>query len=164
MPTKSMTYDELAAAWGVTKEAARKKVEKYPKTSGNDGKARVMIDLDEVPHQPLKREKKASPDRAETEALRQHVQTLQGEIERMTALAATNRADFELERQRAEQALGDLVRLTSRLTEAEQDRAGALVEAEKARAEQREISAAADRTAAELAAWKERPWWRRALG
>src|SRR5215210_7274565 len=40
-------YTELAEVWGVSKEAARKKVEglRRPKQMGNDGRARVMVDL-----------------------------------------------------------------------------------------------------------------------
>ena len=51
-----MTYAELAEVWGVSKEAARKKVEglRLPKQMGNDGRARVMVDLTEVQHEPMK--------------------------------------------------------------------------------------------------------------
>lgn len=54
--TKSLTYAELAEVWGVSKEAARKKVEALhlPRQLGNDGKARVMIDLEKVQHEPQK--------------------------------------------------------------------------------------------------------------
>jgi chromosome segregation ATPase len=161
MATQLLTYDELATAWGVSREAARKKVEglRLPKQMGNDGKARIMIDLIEVQHQPLKPKKDRRPpgDRSETEALRQHVETLRAEVERHIALAATIRGDFERERDKAERALNDLVSLSERLADAEKERAEKLVEIERAQAE-------VEKAKAELSDWKARPWWRRALG
>ena len=40
----------------MSKEAARKKVEglRLPKQMGNDGRARVMVDLTEVRHEPMR--------------------------------------------------------------------------------------------------------------
>lgn len=161
MPTQLMTYDELAAAWNVSREAARKKVEglRLPKQMGNDGRARIMVDLAEVQHQPQKPKKDRRPpgDRAETEALRQHVETLRADAERLATLAATNRADYERERDRADKAIADLVALADRLAEAESVRAEKLAEIEKVQAE-------AEQARAELDSWKARPWWRRALG
>jgi chromosome segregation ATPase len=161
MPTQLMTYDELAATWGVSREAARKKVEglRLPRQTGNDGKTRVMVDLAEVQHQPAKPKKDRRPpgDRTETEALRQHVETLRSEVERLLALAATNRADFERERDRAEKAMADLISLTDRLAETERTKAENLVEIEKAQAQAAEARA-------DLDAWKARPWWRRLAG
>jgi len=160
MPTQLLTYDELATAWGVSREAARKKVEglRLPKQTGNDGRARIMVDLDDVQHRPMpKKERKPPGDRPETEALRQHVETLRAEVERHIALAATIRGDFERERDKAERALNDLVSLSEKLAEAERERAEKLVEIERAQAE-------VEKAKAELADWKARPWWRRALG
>ncbi len=63
LATRQMTYSELAILWNVSRDAARKKVEglRLPRTLGNDGRARVMIDLDEISHKPL-RPKKAKED------------------------------------------------------------------------------------------------------
>jgi chromosome segregation ATPase len=118
-----------------------------------------MVDLAEVQHQPSKPRKDRRPpgDRAETEALRQHVETLRAEVERLLALVTTNRADYERERDRAERAASDLVALADRLAEAERVRAEKLVEVEKLHTE-------AEQARTELAEWKARPWWRRALG
>lgn len=175
MPTKQMTYAELGAAWGITAEAARKRVEglRLPRQPGNDGRTRVVIDLDEVtarPPQPSSARnanpsgRRAPGDRPETEALRLHVASLQAEVQRLTILATTHRADFERERSQAEQAVADLTALAGRLADAEQDRATQRIEAEQARmrADQAEIDAEAVR--AELTAWRALPWWRRALG
>lgn len=175
MPTKQLTYAELAAVWGVSSEAARKKVEglRLPRQPGNDGKVRVLIDLDDVQHRPLKPKSDRRPagDRPEIEPLRQHVATLQAEVERLVALASSNRADFERERERAEKAAADLMALADRLAEAERDRTTRIVDAEKARAETdqarsaaEKVQAEADALRAELMDWKARPWWRRAFG
>lgn len=162
MPTQLMTYAELAEVWGVSREAARKKVEglRLPRQTGNDGKARVMIDLAEVQHQPLKPKetgRKAPGDRAEAEALRAHVETLQAEIGRLTALVGTNRADFERERDRAEKHAAEVIGLIERLGAVEKERAEKTIEAEKALSE-------AETARAALAEWKAQPWWRRAFG
>ena len=162
MTTQMMTYDELASLWGVSREAARKKVEytRLPRQKGNDGKARVLIDVQEITHTPLRTRKetgrKAAGDRAETEALKAHVETLVAEVGRLTALAETNRADFEREREHAEKIAAELIGLIDKLAEAEKWRAEK--DAELATA-QRE----AEQARAELATWKSRPWWRRAL-
>jgi hypothetical protein len=161
MPTQMLTYDELATTWGVSREAARKKVEglRLSKQSGNDGKVRVLIDLGEVEHHPLKRrpERKPTGDHAEAEALRQHVETLRAEVDRLTTLAMSNRADFERERDRAEKAAADLVALIDRISQVEKAKAETIFEAEAARAE-------VEKARAELQAWKARSWWRRAFG
>ncbi|WP_144769223.1 hypothetical protein [Methylobacterium dankookense] len=175
MPTKQLTYAELAAVWGVSSEAARKKVEglRLPRQPGNDGKVRVLIDLDDVQHRPQKPKSDRKPpgDHPEVEPLRQHVATLQAEVERLVILANSNRADFERERERAEKAAADLMALADRLAEAEQARSARLVDAEKARgeadqarSETAKVQAEADSLRAELLSWKGRPWWRRALG
>ncbi len=111
-----MTYSELATVWGVSKEAARKKVEglRLPRQMGNDGRARVMVDLTEVQHEPMKPKstgRRARGDRPETtlEAdLRRLVSTLEAEVERLTALDALRRSDFEHERNRADGLSRDL--------------------------------------------------------
>jgi hypothetical protein len=169
MPTsKQMTYAELAAAWGVTSEAARKKVEglRLPRQTGNDGKVRVLIDLTEVQHRPAKPRSGRRPagDQPETDALRQHIITLQAEVERLTALSASSRDDFARERDRADKAAADLMTLVERLADAERMRATGIADAEKARIEATDAQMRADAVKAELSAWKAQPWWRRALG
>jgi hypothetical protein len=163
MATQMMTYDELASFWGVSREAARKKVEyiRLPRQKGNDGKARVLIDVEEISHTPLRARKetarKPDGDQAEKEALKAHVQSLMTEVERLTALAATNRADFERERSHAETIHAELVGLIDKLAEAEKWRAEK--DAELAR-----VRLHAEQARAELAEWKSRSWWRRAFG
>jgi chromosome segregation ATPase len=161
MAAQLMTYDELATAWGVSREAARKKVEglHLRRQAGNDGKARVMVDLSEVQHQPAKpkRDRRAPSLRAETEALQQHVETLRGEVERLLALTASHRADFERERDRAEKVTAELVTQVAKLAVLEKERAEGVAALQM-------VQTNAEKARAELAEWKSRPWWRRALG
>lgn len=175
MATTQKTYAELGTAWGVSPEAARKRVEglRLPRHPGNDGKVRVTIDLDEVSARPPQSKsdkssipsgRRAAGDRPESEILRQHVATLQAEVERLVTLAATSRSDFEVERSRAEKVVADLAVLAGRLADAERDRATQHVEAEQARAKAEQARADADAVRAELAVWRALPWWRRALG
>jgi hypothetical protein len=135
MPTEAMTYDQLANLWGVSREAARKKVEglHLPRQPGNDGKVRVMIDLVEVQHQPMKKRRvrletgrRANGDRVETArviaALGDHVETLKESLAK--AEAATER-----ERDRAERLEGDLSAARRDLEEERTRRVVAEVEA-----------------------------------
>ena len=47
MPVESLTYAEIGARWGISSEAARKRVRglRLATTTGNDGKARTQIDF-----------------------------------------------------------------------------------------------------------------------
>jgi len=80
------------------------------------------------------------------------------------ALAESHRDDFERERDRAEKAVAEVIELAAKLVGAEKARAEKIVDFEKARAETDEARAEAARLQAELAAWRARPWWRRAFG
>src|SRR3954463_3860243 len=138
MPAQLMTYDQLAAAWGVSREAARKKVEALhlPRQTGNDGKARIKIDLAEVEHRPMppKRDRRPGGDRAETEALQEHVKTLRAEVERLAALAESPGAALGGERDRAEKAMAEVIKRAANLVEAEKARAEKVTDFERARA------------------------------
>jgi uncharacterized phage infection (PIP) family protein YhgE len=141
MATQMMTYDELGALWGVSRDAARKKVEsiKLPGQKGNDGKARVLIDVQEITHTPLKARKETARRpvgvQAEVDALKAHVQTLMAEVERLTALAATHRADFEQEREHAEKVAAEFAGLIDKLAEMEKWRAEKDAELARARSQ-----------------------------
>jgi len=126
----------------------------------------IMIDLAEVDHRPLppRRDRRPGGDRAETEALQEHVKTLRAEVERLMALAESHRADFERERDRAEKAVAEVIELAAKLVEAEKAKAEKIIDFEKARTETNEARAETARLRAELAEWRARPWWRRAFG
>ncbi len=158
MAAQLMCYDELATAWTVSREAARTRVEglRLQRTLGNDGRARVMIDLTEYPVKPLRpgrplglRAKEAAALRVKCEQLRAQCEQLSAELAKVEAVAATNRADFERERQRAEMLSAELLRQTNEL----------MVTSERAARVEGELTALR-----ELAAALGRPWWKRALG
>ena len=142
MATRLMTYAELAETWGVSKEAARKKVEGLglPRQMGNDGRARVMVDLMEVQHEPTKPRttgRRAPGDRPETgpesSDLKRLVSTLEATVARLEALDTTTRADLDRERSRADALASDLaIRAKLEIVQGERD-------AEKARAGQIEV-------------------------
>ncbi len=102
MPAEMLTYDELADRLNISAEAARSLAKRLhlPRAVSIDGRARVTVDLAAIEHKarpPLSRKTK--------------IETLQAQIARLEAAAATLRADFERERERAE-------RLTAALLEA----------------------------------------------
>ena len=54
MSTASLTYQEIAARFGVTTPSARNLVRRkgWPKTLGNDGLARIVVPSDAIPDEP----------------------------------------------------------------------------------------------------------------
>src|SRR3954466_8121114 len=114
-PPQLMTYAELAEVWGVSKEAARKKVEglRLPRQTGNDGRARVMVDLTEVQHEPMKpkaSDRRPPADRPEDMAdVRRYISPLETQLPGHPSLGPSVRAAFERERDRADGLTADLV-------------------------------------------------------
>ena len=187
MATKSMTYAELAEVWGVSKDAARKKVEglRLPRSLGNDGRARVMIDLTEVSHTP-------KPSREETtgsppEDRRAHPggdrpETREGEValllERVAELRAhlrEEREDRERERERAERLAAELNAALGSVAQISQDSAArerevqaqlvqAAAEAATAHAAISRLEGIRSGLETELAEYRLRPWWKRLAG
>jgi hypothetical protein len=53
--TRWLTYDEIAAALGITPDSARRLVarKKWSRTAGNDGKARIGVPVERIPTSPL---------------------------------------------------------------------------------------------------------------
>jgi cell division protein FtsB len=145
-----LTYAELAERLGVTAEAARALAKRLrlQRQRGNDGKARVVVDLADIQH-------KAMPARSPGcdhpfAALRARIEALQAELAEMEeenatlrAVADERREDFVRERDRADKLMVELLKTTSDLMAAKE---------------------AAARLDGELAAFKARPWWRRLAG
>jgi hypothetical protein len=52
--TRWLTYDELAAALGITPDSARRLVarKKWPRMQGNDGRARIGVPAERIPDSP----------------------------------------------------------------------------------------------------------------
>lgn len=190
MATRSMTYAELAEVWGVSKDAARKKVEglRLPRSTGNDGRARVMIDLAEVSHTPKqsKVETAGTPagappippavDQMET------VESPSGEVALLLERVAELRADLQREREERERERERAERLTTELTaalrsvaqisqdgaarerEAQEQLVQAAADVAKAEAAINMIESVRDGLEAELMAYRLRPWWKRLAG
>jgi hypothetical protein len=115
---ESLSYSEIAERLGISSEAARAvaKRKRLQRSVGNDGKARVQIDLTEV------RPAGSSPSVPRTTALLAQLEGLQAELARMQAelaraegTAAGHRADYERERDRCDRLVTDLKTLADAL-------------------------------------------------
>ena len=181
-----LTYAELAEIWGVSKDAARKKVEglRLPRTRGNDGRARVQIDLEEVTHTPKPKPEtgdgdlpEAYPgDRGEAGGRQTlEIQALQARIFDLQAELDRERGEREKERDRSARLSLEISPLARQLVELERQKG----EAEKmaAIAETRvdhlrerlnltETTNQAEITALreQLTEMRSRSWWRRMVG
>ncbi len=94
-----LTYRELAQALDISAEAARLKAVRgrWPRQRGNDGKARILVDLEaeKAAHTPRRRPAKhldehldEHPDERRTfEALQAHIATLKEAVAKAEALA-----------------------------------------------------------------------------
>lgn len=144
--TRWMTYDELAAALGITPDSARRLVarKKWPRKAGNDGRARIGVPAERIPDRPpvgapdeIPDDTPDSPADARDDitpvirVLSQHIERLEKELESV-------RAERDIERARA----ADLA-----LKAAQVDALNAVLDAEKKRAE--EIGNDRDRWAAQ---------------
>ena len=149
----------------MSREAARKKVEglRLQKQTGNDGKVRVIVDLDEVQHRPLKKRRPREDrggDRAETArvitALEAHVTTLQDMLAKAEAVAARERERADGATEKADEAAerARLAEADAAYVPALKDTVAALkgaLESEKARVA--DLRAERDRALAR------RSWW-----
>jgi hypothetical protein len=120
MSIESLTYEELADRLGTSAEAARSLVRRLrlPRRPGNDGRARVTIDLTEIQYKPL-RTRQPGDHRVDIEGLNARVEQLQGEVaalevekQCLEATAAGHRADFERERDRSDALMSETLKLT----------------------------------------------------
>jgi cell division protein FtsB len=151
MSVESLTYTDLADRLGTTQEAARSLVRRLrlPRHMGNDGKARVNVDLSEVQYKRLPA-RPPGGHQADIDALHARIQMLQAELARLEvensciqATAAGHRADFERERDRSDTIMSEALRLT------------------KVAMSARETAA---RLEGELAARRVLPWWKKLAG
>jgi hypothetical protein len=145
-----LTYAELAERLGVTAEAARALAKRLrlQRQRGNDGKARVVVDLAEVQHKAMPARPPAGDHpvaalKARIEALQAELAAMEEENATLRAVADERREDFVRERDRADKLMAELLRATSDLMSAKES---------------------AGRLDGELAALKARPWWRRLAG
>jgi hypothetical protein len=111
MSTASLTYQEIAARFGVTTASARNLVRRkgWPKALGNDGLARIVVPSDAIPDalpvrgdpttvQPSPRLEGSTVQPSEDEAHVVAIQALERHIERLEADVAALRSERDSER------------------------------------------------------------------
>ena len=98
---ETLTYAALAQRLGCSPEAARAlaKRKRWLRSVGNDGKARVQCDLDEVNRPPVVHR---------VPELLAQVEALRHELAKAARSAAGHRADFERERDRGDRLMTEL--------------------------------------------------------
>jgi hypothetical protein len=120
MSIESLTYAELGDRLGTSAEAARSLARRLrlPRKPGNDGKARVTVDLTEIQYKPL-RIRAPGDHRADDDGLSARVEQLQCELAGLEAekrcleaSAAGHRAGFERERERCDALTTEALKLT----------------------------------------------------
>lgn len=94
MPSRMMTYDELASALGITPDSARRLVarKKWQRSPGNDGKARIHVPPDAIPDSPP--DVRGDKEPSKTDELTITVARLEGEIHTLKSV-------LDIERQRS---------------------------------------------------------------
>jgi hypothetical protein len=114
MSIESLTYADLADRLSTTQEAARSLVRRLrlPRVRGNDGKARVNVDLNDFQYKPMPTRKQDGRQADTVKALQTELATIEVEKRCLEATAAGHRADFERERDRAESALAEAIKMT----------------------------------------------------
>jgi hypothetical protein len=116
MAIETLTYAELGARLTISPTAARSLAKRLrlPRSTSDDGKTLVSVDLADIRHTPR------PPGRREAGnvALSARVAAMQAEIGRLEALAAGHRADFERERERADRLMVELLQANAETTAA----------------------------------------------
>jgi chromosome segregation ATPase len=143
-----LTYHELAQGLDISTEAARQKAirGRWPRQRGNDGKARILVDLEaeksaHTPRNRLDKHPNEHPDERRTfEALEAHIATLKEFLAKAETLGEQRRQEAETAGKRVDHLLADLVGMSMRVAEQ---------------------TAVVDRVRAEFDAYRARPWWRR---
>src|SRR5262245_52908934 len=114
MSVESLTYADQAGRLGTSREAARSLVRrlKLSRQTGNDGIARVNVDLAEIQHKPLQRRSQGSHHPVDFDALKARIGQLRAEVTKLDTeksaievIAAGYRADFERERERGDKLM-----------------------------------------------------------
>jgi hypothetical protein len=139
-----LTYVDLADRLKCSPDAARALAKRLrlPRSLGNDGKARVSVDIADLNHKPMPRRSPAG-HRPDTAAFKAQITELEDEIAKLEAVAGGHRADFERERDRVCELMTETLRATVALMAAKEKAA---------------------RLEGELTALRSRPWWKRIAG
>src|ERR1700757_896745 len=113
MTTESLTYSELGERLGCSPEAARSLSRRLRlvRKPGNDGRARVIVDLAEIQYRPAPARPPDGP-RPNVDALKAQIEQLQSDLAKLEmekncleACVAGHRADFEHERDRCDRLI-----------------------------------------------------------
>jgi len=120
-----LTYRELAQGLDISTEAARQKAirGRWPRQRGNDGKARILVDLEaekaaQAPRRSPGKHLNEQPDERRTfEALEAHIATLKEFVAKAEALGEQRRAEAETAGKRVDHLLAELVGMSMRMAE-----------------------------------------------
>ena len=171
MSEEWLSYAELGERLGVSAEAARQKVIRLRlrRQTGNDGKAQVLVDVEDVraTTTPRKPKEQPSDDRSTADelasderalaALDAHIATLKEMVAKAEVLAVREQARADEERERAEAERSRADGLQSRLNMVIDERAS---DARRTA----EVEQAVSDLRVKLAALDARPWWKRLVG
>ena len=121
MSIESLTYADLAARLGSSREAARSLVRRLrlPRQMANDGTVWVNVDLSDIQYRPAAR-RSSHGDGADVDALKAEIEQLQAEVTKLETqkssaevIAAGHRADFERERKRSDKLMANTMSLAA---------------------------------------------------
>ena len=115
MPVEMFTYAELGERLKISPEAARALAKRHrlPRSTSNNGKTLVQVDLAEISHSPVARPPQAPTGHQVVTALKEKIETLQAELIETKAIASGHRADFERECERTNKLLAELFRVST---------------------------------------------------
>jgi hypothetical protein len=162
-----LTYDELAAALGITPDSARRLVarKKWPRRAGNDGRARIGVPAERIPDKPPVSPPDISADDAPdvipddrgditpvVRVLTQHIERIEKELESVKSERDAERARVaQLALQAAQvDALKAMIEIKQQQTEEAQKRMEEMQKRSDERAE--ELKAERDKWASALEA------------
>src|SRR5262249_2171329 len=118
---------------------------RWQRQRGNDGKARILVDLEaeKAAHTPRKRPNE-HPDEPHTfEGLQAQIATLKEAVAKAEAVGEQYRQEADMAGKRVDHLITELVEMSMRMSEQ---------------------TAVADRVRAEFDSYRARPWWRRLAG
>jgi hypothetical protein len=112
MPVETLTYAALGARLTISAGAARSLAKRLrlPRSLSDDGKVFVNVDLAEIRHT---RRPRGSSEAGNVAPPAAKILTLQAQITRLEATAASHRVDFERERERADPLMFELLQATA---------------------------------------------------
>lgn len=119
MTTLSLTYAELAERLGISVDGARMKVkrQRWPKTKGNDGAVRVMVEEEELAPNERSPNVRAALTEQPNEQVGEQVRTLEAHIATLKEQLAKAETMAAQERARVEDLTASMMKLTAQMME-----------------------------------------------